>query len=343
MATGKNSVTYDSIMRDLKAGKFAPVYVLMGDESYYIDKICDYIMANALTEAERDFNLSVVYGIDVTEKDVLDEARAYPMMAKRRVVVVKESQAMKGVGERMAKYFAKPVPSTILVFCHKNGKIDGRKAYMKNLSSQIVVFESKRVTEYQLRNFVSQYVKTKKATIDEKATQMMVDHVGSDLHRMTSELDKILISMPDNDRRITPEIVEREVGVSKDFNLYELRDAIASKQVFKANQIIDYFDKNNPKGAAIIILSSLFKFFQELMISYYTPGIKTQDNVARYLELNQSWQAKPYLMAMRNYSGVKVMQILEKIMDTDLKIKGVGNTSTSSGDLLKELLFFILH
>ncbi|MGI6223119.1 MAG: DNA polymerase III subunit delta [Prevotella sp.] len=343
MAERKQTVTYESIMRDLKNRKFAPIYILQGEEAYYIDKISDYLAENVLKPEERDFNQVILFGADTTDQRVVDEARAYPMMADHRLIIVKESQNLKGDANKLARYFEKPVPTTILVFCHKGGKIDGRSQVAKKIPPSAVVFESKKKRDYELPGVISGYLKMHQASIDEKAAQMIADHIGSDLHRMTSELDKVLISLPKDNRRVTPEVVEHEIGVSKDFNGFELRDAIANKQIFKANQIIDYFDKNSKTAGLFILLPTLYNYFQNLMIAYYTPGQKTEASVAQYLDLKSPWAARPYLIGMRNYSGVKVMKILEKIQETDMKNKGVDNPNTPPAELMKELLFFIMH
>lgn len=330
-------------MRDLKGRQFSPIYILMGEESYYIDKISDYIAANVLQPEERDFNQTVIFGADTTATQVVDAAKGFPMMAQHRVIIVKESQGLKGGTERLEKYFEHPVKSTVLVFCHKNGTIDRRKKFMTLAERNGVVFESKKKRDYELPGFVESYLKSHQATIDHKAAQMVADHIGADLNRLTSELDKVLISLTDDDRRITPEIVEREIGVSKDFNSFELRNAIVNKDVFKANQIVKYFN-NNPKAGSIYMnLPLLFSFFQNLMIAYYTPGQKTEQSVAQYLELRSAWSARDYITGMRNYSGMKVMQIISKMREIDAKSKGVDNPSTSAADLMKELVFFILH
>lgn len=343
MAEKKQTSTYESIMRDLKNRKFAPIYILQGEEPYFIEKISDYLAENVLKPEECDFNQVILFGAETSDQRVADEARAYPMMADYRVVIVKESQNMKGNGSRLARYFEKPVATTILVLCHKGGKIDGRSLVGKKIPPSAVVFESKKKRDYELPAFISGYLKLHQAAIDDKAAQMISEHVGADLHRLTSELDKVLISLPKDNRRVTPEVVEHEIGVSKEFNGFELRDAIANKQIFKANQIINYFDKNSKTAGLFLLLPSLYNFFQNLMIAYYTPGQKTEASVAQYLDLKSPWAARPYLIGMRNYSGVKVMKILAKIRETDMKNKGVDNSSTPPAQLMKELLFFIMH
>ena len=248
MAEKKPTASYESIMKALRNREYAPVYILMGEESYYIDKISDYIADTLLQPEERDFNQTILFGADVTGVQVVDMAKGFPMMAERRVIIVKEAQALKGT-EALEKYFEKPVPTTILVICHKNGTIDRRKKLVSKAEAVGVVFESKKMRDYELPGFVESYLSTKGATIDRKAATMVADHIGADLNRLTSELDKVLIALPEGEKRITPDIVERQIGVSKDFNAFELRNAIIEKNVFKANQIVNYFDKNPKSGS----------------------------------------------------------------------------------------------
>ena len=327
-------------MRALKAGNFSPIYILMGDEPYFLDKITDYIADNVLQPEERDFNQSVVFGSDVTAAQVVDLAREFPMMATHRVVIVKEAQSLKNA-DLLVKYLATPVPSTILVLCYKGGKVD-RSVLVKAKTSGIV-FESKKKRDYELPDFIMGYLKLRGVTIDNKSASMIAEHIGADLSRLTSELEKVMISLPANDRRITPDVVEQQIGVSKDFNVFELKNAIVTKNIFKANQIIKYFGNNPKAGSLYSFVPLLFNYFQNLMIAHYAPEKTNENALANYLELKSSWAAKEYITGMRNYSATKVLNIIHMIKVTDAKSKGIGNVSTSTGDLAKELLFFILH
>lgn len=334
--------TFETIMRDLKAGQYAPVYVLMGEESYYIDRITDYIAQHALREEERDFNQTVVFGADVSAGQVADLARRFPMMAERQVVIVKEAQNIKN-WDRLEAYFEKPQLTTVLVLAYKNGTIDGRKKVVAKAQKCGVVFESKKKRDYELPAFIEGYLKTLQCTIDNKSSQMIADHIGADLSRLTSELDKVVMSLPENDRRITPEVVEQQIGVSKDFNGYELRSAIANRDILKANRIVKYFDSNPKSGSAFMLIPLLFSYFQNLMIAYYSPNRTNENEVAKWLDLRNGWAAREYVLGMRNYSGVKVMQIIDKIRETDAKSKGLDNPNTGVGELLKELVSFIFY
>ena len=338
----KQGVTFQTIMQDLKNRSFAPFYLLMGDESYYIDSISDYIASHVLSPEESDFNQTICFGSDVTAVQVADMARRYPMMAEYQVIIVKEAQNIRSL-EALEKYLKNPVKSTILVWCHKNGKIDARKKVIGVAQSVGVVFESKKLRDYQLPDFIQNYLKSKKISIDPKSCQMIADYIGADLSRIVSELDKILIYLPEDDRRITPEVVEKEVGVSKDFNAFELRNAIVSKDVFKANQIIKYFDNNPKAGSLYSFLPLLFSFFQNLMIVHYTPNKSSEQDIARALDLKSAWGSKDFITGLRNYSARKTMEIISKIREVDGKSKGLDNPNTGAGELMKELIFFILH
>lgn len=344
MAEKQVTPTFDSVMADLKAGKFMPTYLLMGDESYYIDRISDYIAEHALKPEERDFNQQIIFGADTNAARIADLARSYPVMAERQVIIVKEAQNIRN-WEQLEKYLEKPAKTTVLVICHKNGNIDGRKrTLISRFKAAGVVFESKKKRESELPAFIEIYLKRRtEATIEYKAAQMMADHIGADLSRLTGELDKIVLSLGDGETRITPQMVEQRIGISKDFNAFELRGAVAAKDVMKANRIVDYFDSNPKTGGAFVLIPILFSYFQNLMLAYYAPNRNNDAEVARWLDLRGPWAAKEFMLGMRNYSGLKVMQIIEKIREADTKVKGLDNPNTPPGELLKELVFFIMH
>ena len=342
MAETKN-VTYSSIMKELQSGQYRPVYYLMGEESYYIDKICDYIAEHALQPEERDFNQTIMFGSDVNASQIADAARRYPMMAERQVIIVKEAQNLKNT-DALEKYLKQPSVTTVLVICHKNGKIDGRKReYVKAIQQAGILFESQKVKDRDLPAFIEEFVKQKNASIDPKSTQLIADAIGSDLSRLVSELEKVLLGLPEESRRITPQVVEDRIGVSKDFNGFELRDAIVNRNVYKANQIINYFDKNPKAGSIYSFLPMLFNYFQNLMIAFYSPNKDSQEEVAAWLELRSPWAAKDYMTGMRNFTAMKTMQIISKLREIDAKSKGLDNPNTPPEELMKELIFYILH
>lgn len=343
MAEKKPGATYDAIMRDLKARNFAPIYILMGDESYYIDKIADYIAEHVLEPDDRDFNQTVLFGADIEVEQIVSEAKGYPIMpAEHRVIIVKEAQGLKNL-EALDAYCAKPVPSTILVLCYKNGSIDRRKKFMARTETTGVVFESKKKKDYELPKFIEAYLKAQEASIDPKSASMIAEHIGSDLNRLTSELDKLLIALHGDDRRVTPELVEKQIGISKDFNAFELRDAIINRDVFKANQIVNYFDKNPKASSLYSIVPLLFSYFQMLMIAHYAPNKTNERELAAFLELKSVWSVRSYVTGLRNYSAKKTLLIISKLREIDGKSKGIDSKNTPEGDLMRELIFFILH
>ena len=342
MAEKKTVPTYDGIMRDLKNKVFAHIYILMGDESYYIDQISNYIQAHALPADQQAFDQTVVFGADVSGSQIADLAMQFPMMASRRVIIVKEAQGLRSM-DKLERYAQNPQPKTVLVVCYKNGVLNRRTKFVAAVEKNGVVFESKKLREWQLPGHIRSYLQAKKFSIDDKSAAMIADNVGADLNRLYSELDKLVISLPADEKRITPEMVERNIGVSKDFNSFELRDAIVNRNVLKANMIIKYFDNNPKAGSLFSFLPLLFSYFQNLMLAYYAPNNKDQDALAAYLDMKNVWGVKDYLVGMRNYTGRKTLQILQKLREIDAKSKGLDNPSTSVGDLMKELIFFILH
>ena len=342
-------MSYKDIMADLKAGKYAPVYYLMGEESYYIDRIADYIADNALKPEERDFNQTILFGSDVTASAIVDAARRYPMMAERQVVIVKEAQNIKQT-DALEKYMKQPLKSTILVICHKNGKIDGRKReYVKAIQAAGILFESPRLRDRDLPPFIEAYLSERGVAIDAKSTQLIADAIGADLSRIASELDKLILALTsqlstlNSQLTVTPQLVEEQIGISKDFNGFELRDAIVNRNVFKANQIINYFDKNPKAGSIYAFLPLLFNYFQNLMLAHYCPQKHSQEAVAAWLEFKSPWAAKDYMTGMRNFTAMKTMQIISKLREMDAKSKGLDNPNTPPGELMKELIFYILH
>lgn len=342
MAEKKAVPTYENIMSGLRKGEFAPIYILMGDESYYIDKISNYIQEHALRAGQQAFDQTVLFGSEVNASQIADLAMQFPMTGDRRVIIVKEAQGMRSF-DKLEHYAQKPQPKTILVICYKNGSMNRRAKFVAAVEKNGVVFESKKLREGYLPGFIRSYLSERKVSIDDKSASMIAENIGSDLSRLMSELDKLIISMPDDNRRVTPEMVEKNIGVSKDYNSWELRDAIVNRNILKANSIIKYFDNNPKAGSLYSFLPLLFNYFQNLMIAYYAPNRSDQNALASYMDLKSVWSVKDYMVGLRNYTGRKTLQILQKLREIDAKSKGLDNPSTSSGDLMKELIFFILH
>jgi len=338
----KAVATYDGIIRDLRAKKYFPIYYLMGEEDYYIDKIADFIIDNVLSETEKDFNLTVVYGSDVADvAAIVNLAKRYPMMAEHQVVVVKEAQNVSNL-EDLSFYLQQPQPQTLLVICHKHGILDKRKKLAGAVDKKGVLFESKRLRDYQLPAFISSYLSQRGITVEAKASEMLSNFVGTDLSRMSGELDKLIITLDKSSKCVTSEQVEQNIGISKDYNNFELLKAIQTKDVLKANTIIRYFAKNPKVNPIQVTIATLFNFFANLMMTYYAPD-KSERGVADFLGLHTTWQVRDYQTAMRYYNGWKTMQIISDIRRADGMSKGVESNSQSDADILRELIFKILH
>ena len=337
----KTGPTYDVIVRDVRAGDVKPVYCLMGAESYYIDRLSDFIVDSALKPEERDFNLFTFFGAESTVDAVINAAKGFPMGARRLVVVVKEAQNLANF-DRLEFYLRQPQPSTVLVLCYKNGTLDRRKKIVGMIEKAGVLFESPRLYDSQLPGFIREYMKRLHLDVDARACALLAEYVGADLNRLVGELDKLVVALPEGQHAVTVDLVEHQVGISKDFNIFELQDALAQKDMEKVSRIVNYFDKNPKANPIQKTLPALFKFFSNLMLAYYAPE-RTERGIANWLGL-ADWQVRRNVLpAMKNYTGTKVMKILGEIRRTDARSKGVENPSTPNGELMEELLYFILH
>lgn len=342
MAKQTSTITHKDIIDKVRAGSFAPVYLFMGDESYYIDKLSEFIAANAIKEEERDFNQQVIYCTRETSvASIINAARRYPMMAERQLVIVKEVQNLLKF-EELAAYVENPVKTTVLVICYKNGSVDRRKKIVASIEKCGIVFESKKLRDNMLPQFIGDYVRRKGITIENQACMMLVEYIGSDLNRLSSELDKLILSLPPGFKQITAALVEKNIGISKEFNNWELRTAIVNKDVLKANRIINYFESNPKANPLMPVLAMLFNFFSNMMLAYYAPD-KSPRGMMEQLDMKNDWQLKDYTLAMRHYTAMKTMLIIGKIRETDAKLKGVGKGNLTDGDLMRELIYFILH
>ena len=341
----KKSLTYSSVMTELKQQQYAPVYLLKGDEPYFIDRIADYIADNVLDEMEKDFNQQVVYGADYTAIQIADMARALPMMAQYRVVVVREAQNIKN-WEALAAYLEKPVSSTILVLCckdtatNKSDKKAGFSKMQKLAADKGVCFDSLKMRERSVPPFIEQYLSQQQTTIQHEAMQLIVDHIGTDLTRITSELDKVVSTLPANNKHITLQHVADSIGVNREYNIFELKKAIVQRDVLQANKIWKYFENNDPAKHFITIIPTLFSYFETLFIAHYAPDKR---NLQEHLGLKAAWQVYEYNDGLRNYNAMKTLQIINKLHETAARGNGVDNRSATYGDLMRELLFFILH
>lgn len=328
------------IVDEIKAGKPQPIYFLMGEEAFYIDKISDYIESNILTAEERDFNQMVLYGRDVTVDDIIANAKRFPMMAEKQVVIVKEAQDLSRNIEDLVSYAENLQPSTVLVICYKYKTLDKRKKLAKVIAKNGCLFESNKLYENQVGEWLVSYLADKGYRIEQKASLMLVEFLGTDLSKINNELEKLMLILPKG-TTITPLHIEQNIGISKDFNNFELRKAIGEKQIVKANQIINYFAQNPKSNPLVMTISLLNSFFTQLLM-YHGLKDKGKINVAKVLRINNFFVGE-YERAARNYPMRKVAQIISILRDADLKSKGVGASSLPQSDILKEMLFKIMH
>lgn len=334
-------MTFEQIIADIKARKFKPVYLLMGDEPYYIDEITDMLVSTVLPEEEKDFNQTIRYGMETDVASVITMARSFPMMSDYQLIVIKEAQNLTKI-EELEVYAKNPLHTTVLVLNYKNGTLDKRKKLYAEIDKNGIVFESKKIPEYKIPAFISSYMQQKGLAIDAKSAQMLSDYLGNDLSKLTNEIAKLLIAMPKGQTQVTPNLIEENIGISKDFNNFELLKAVIEKNTFKVNQIADYFEKNPKNNPLIVTLVVLFNFFSNLMICYWAKN-KTEQGIAAELGFRNPYQAKDYVMALKNYNAFKCMEILSLLRIYDAKCKGVDNVSTPDAELLKELLYKITH
>ncbi len=336
----RQEATYEQILSDLRKKDYSPVYFLMGEEPYYIDVISDFIQRNVLDETEREFDQTILFGKDIEISTVINAAKRYPMMGKYQVLIIKEAQVIKAWDD-LVYYLQNPLKSTILVLCYKYGTPDKRKKWFQEIGKTGVVYESVKLRDYEVGPWISRYCQAKKIGIDEKATAMLSEFLGTDLSKLVNELEKLILTKSADSQRITPELVEKNIGISKDFNVFELQGALINKDVLKANRIIRYFAENKKANPLVVVLSQLFKFFSDLMIYHYLSD-KSQSAVASELKINPYF-VKDYQKAAQSYNAWKTMNIISYIRDTDARYKGIDNPSTEEGDLMKELIFKILH
>lgn len=354
MAEKKETVTYFSLCNEIKKGVLRPIYVLHGDEPYYIDKLSELIVDTALSEDERDFNLEVYYGNDALVGDVINSCKQFPAFAERRVVVLREAQLVsKQPGHKddlqLFKYYAeKPAPSTILVICYKGGKMAAKKFTDEvvrdhdGVKYKGVVYDSAKVrNDRDLAAVVNTYCTNMQVKIDAKSVAMMCEFIGNDLSRMFGELDKLRILVGDNGQGITPELIERNIGISKDYNNFELQDALRYRDAVKAYRIIDYFEKNPKNNPTVLTVGLLFSFFANVLIIRATKD-KSQASLMQATGVKSAWQLDKYMVAARNYSTQACVNIISYLRECDVKSKGMGSNADSYA-LLRELIYKILH
>jgi len=341
-------MTYDQITRDLKNKVYYPVYFLHGDESYYIDKISDSIEQHVLTPAEKEFNQTVLYGKELDVLTLVSYAKRYPMMSNYQVVIVKEAQDLKNMVMKDAKdqkdplveYIQHPLASTILVFCYKYKTLDKRTRLAKAIDKHCVLFESKKLYENKIPDWVNEYVLSKGYRISPKAAVLLAEYLGNDLTRVTNETDKLMLNLAAGDE-ITVQHIEDNIGISKDFNIFELHAALGKKNIVKANTIVNYFAANPKNNPMVLTIPQLYSYFMKVM-TYHSLGDRSRNNVASVLGVNPYFVPE-YESAAKSYSMQQTVQIISHLREYDLKSKGVNNGSSDEGALMKELVYKILH
>lgn len=331
--------TYDQIIANIRNKVFHPIYFLMGEEAYFIDTISDMLEEHVLDESEKAFNMLVMYGRDVDVQTIASQARAYPMSGNYQLLIVREAQDVKNI-EELENALSHIPESTILVFNYKYKKLDGRKSFAKTVAKIGVLYESKKLYAENIPDWISKYLQQKSYTITPKATQIMADFLGNDLHKVRNEIEKLMISLPVGSR-ITEHEVEAKIGISKDYNIFELQNAIGAKDVFKANQIINYFGANSKDHPIIMVVIILYGYFTKLLKYHYTPD-KSRNNIASVLGVSPFFVGG-YQSAAGNYSVASLHKIIAILREYDLKSKGYGSSDIGDDELYREFIYKILH
>lgn len=330
---------FEQIVADLKNKIYYPVYFLQGDEPYFIDYISDYAENNILNEAEKEFDQTVLYGRDVNPGLIIDTARRYPMMSGYQVVIVREAQEIDMIEELQA-YVEKPLKSTILILAYKYQKTDKRKSFAKSIEKNGVLFDSMKLYDNQVPAWITSQIRSRGYDIAPRACALLAEYLGSDLARIVNELEKLVINIPAG-ATVSEELIERNIGISKDYNVFELQSALGTRDVLKANRIIAYFAANPKQNPTVVVMTVLYGFFVKLMI-YHQLNDKSRNNAASVLSVNPFF-VKDYAEAASNYSLARLRQVIALLRQYDLRVKGVNNASTNDGQLLKELIYKILH
>ena len=334
--------SYSLMRSDILEKSFKPIYLFMGEESFFIDDLTDLMDKTILSETERDFNHSVFYGVDSDVRTIISTCQRYPMMSEHQVVIVKEAQKLDNF-ELLELYAKNPLKSTILIINYKHGTVDGRKGVVKAIDKVGVIFESKRLYDNKIPAFITSYYRDRGFQIDAKSTQMLVDFVGNDLSKLVMELEKLQVVLSGKSPRITAEIVEENVGISKDYNNFELIKAIANKDRAKAFRIVNYFDKDQKTNPLVMTISLFIYYFNNLVECFWLPR-KTEETVMKALNFRNTFMTQDYMAGLRNYTVNDVMQIISHLRTFDAKSKGIDNPPyTTNGELLRELVSKIMH
>ena len=330
--------TTNQLISNIKEGKIAPIYFLMGEEAYYIDMISDYIESNVLEEEEKGFNQMVLYGKEVSIQDIVSNSKRYPMMAERQVIIVKEAQNLNKTIEQLVDYAKNPQPTTVLVLNYKYKTLDKRKTLYKTLSKAAVIFESKKIYEDKIPSWIQSFLRLKQISITPKAALMLSEFLGNDLSKIANELNKLGIVVGAK-KEVTPEIIEDNIGISKDFNNFELQKALGNLDHKKAYQIVHYFAQNSKQHPFVLTISALYLYFTKLM-TVHTVRDKNPSTVAKSLGINPYF-VNEYIAASRNFPMKRISGVLETLRTYDTKSKGVG-ANLSPKDLYNDLIYNIL-
>ena len=331
---------YNQIITDLKNKNYSPIYFLEGDEPYFMDQISNFVLEHVLTEDEKGFNQTILYGKDLSIDAIMTAAKRFPMMAERQVVVIREAQNIKNI-EDLVSYAENPMRSTILVISYKYKTIDKRKKLYKAIQKSGIYFESKSLYDSNIPAWIAKYLKEKNLGIDPRAAQMITDFVGSDLQRIVNELEKVTISLVPG-TSILPEDVEKNIGISKDFNAFELQKALGKKEILKSNRIINYFIDNEKQNPMPVIMGMLVNYFRKILIYHALENKTDRSAMAQKLGVNPYF-LNDYIDAARSYSLDKAVNIISMMREYDLRSKGARGGSTPNADLLRELVYKILH
>lgn len=331
--------TYENILDNLKKKIYRPVYFLCGEEPFYIDKISDYAENNILEEGEKDFNQHVYYGLDSDVQHIISTCKAFPMMGAIQLVIIKEAQQLKKI-EDLLPYVLNPLESTVLIICHKYKKPDERKEFGKSIKKNAVYFVSDKIKDYNLAAWIETFVKTHKLKIGTKSAALLAEFLGNDLSKINNEIEKLKILLPEG-AEITPEDIQKNIGISKDYNIFELQNALGEKNILKANQIVDYFGKNEKTHHVIMVIPQLYTFFTRIIRVH---GLKDRSDKSAGAALGiHPFLAKDYFKYAANYPMAKLVKIMQHLEQADLRAKGVDSTGLSGGEILKELMFKVLH
>lgn len=337
------SATFESIQADIKARKFAPVYFLCGEQEYFVDTLCNMLEEQVLNDMEKSFNQTIMYGKDSSARQIMETARRLPMMAERQVVIVKEAQALSMKEEEEQQYLSylkNPPKTTVLIFAWKHGKPDGRKSFGKEMVKSAVYFESKRLYENQVGPIIRSWLSERKYKMEERAVDLLIEYTGTDLSKVMNELEKLIIGKPAG-YTITVEDIEKGVGLSKDFNAFELGNVIGSKNRYKVQQIVNYFKANPKNGPLVVVLGSLLTYFNKLYMAHQVKGLQDKD-FSQIIGVNPFF-AKDYRVGIQNFSVAQIEKVMLILEEYDLRSKGVNNGDIDDGELMRELVFRILN